>query len=596
MTILRYVSPSGSDANSGLASGQAWATLAFAKSQIRDLIAADPTDDISLVLAAGRHAITAPLDFDERDSGTYPGSVVWRAAVGTTPVISGGVVVGNGVDSWTLHDAPNNIWVADFAGTEFRQLYVNGIRCYRARRVGGLEAGVATSIGFNTTDEVTDFDNPADIEFGFRKDWYESQIKVASVVASTSITMANPAQSWYLTFGNNNSIRLPTWIENAYEILEANADPATFYLDRTTDKVYLIPPAGVSNPNSATVIAPQLEVLATCDGADNIQFEGISFEHATWLPTNGGFVEVQAGLVADAYLSGSTYTYDKIVYYGQLQQANIIVRNSRNVTFNRCQIRRMGSHGLFLDDGALTTKLIGCVITDCSGHGVVLGTGYSCFAIDPPTDTLIDNCVIHDVAVEFLGCIGICGFYPRGTTIRHCDIADLPYSGISIGLGWTRKHHYRTSPNAGNRVLNCRIRDVMQTMDDGGGIYTNGPQRDTLLQGNYITGIPATNGVGIYLDEGSQRIDVNRNVVADCTKWFKHHRALGDITTTNNHSDTLNYEVVARDVQGDSDYNGATAYVYSVPTIFDPDSPGSAQQRIILDAGLEAEYEDLLDE
>ena len=112
-------------------------------------------------------------------------------------------------------------------------------------------------------------------------------------------------------------------------------------------------------------------------------------------------------------------------------------------------------------------------------------------------------------------------------------------------------------------------------MDDGGGVYTNGPQRDTLVQGNYITGIPSTNGVGIYLDEGSQ---------------------LGDITTTNNYSDTLNYEVVARAVQADGDYNGATAYVYSVPTIFDPDHPSSAQQRIILDAGLEAEYEDLLDE
>ncbi len=135
----------------------------------------------------------------ERPSGTYPGSVVWRAAVGTTPVISGGVVVGNGVDSWTLHDAPNNIWVADFAGTEFRQLYVNGIRCYRARRVGGLEAGVATSIGFNTTDEVTDFDNLQDVEIVFRLQWRETKVRVESAVSNTSLKSTSSQVNGNLT-------------------------------------------------------------------------------------------------------------------------------------------------------------------------------------------------------------------------------------------------------------------------------------------------------------------------------------------------------------------------------------------------------------
>jgi hypothetical protein len=595
MTVTRYVNTNGSNAFNGTSSALAWATVAHAKTQIRSLIASNPTEDYVIILGDGRHAVTEELAFTELDSPRYPGTVTWKAASGASPVISGGVPI----TTWTLHDAGNNIWVADFAASEFRQLYVNGVRCRRARRNSGLTGSpTATATGFNTNDVVTTYANPSAIEFGFRKPglWFESRIAVSSVVASTSVTMTDPTQSWYIAFGDIHVARLPTWIENAYEILVAEADPGTFYLNTVTDKVYLIPPTGVTNPNSATVIAPQLQSLLTVTDARRINFENIAFEHATWLPTNGGLIEVQAMLISDAYLSGSTYTYDKIVYYGQLTAGNCKVSDSRDINFTRCKFQKMGSHGLHIADGSEDIKLVGTIVRDCSAHGVVLGTGYTAFAIDPPTNVLIDNCVVSDIGVEFPGAVGICDYYPRALTISHCDISDLPYSGISVGLGWTRKHHYRTTPNAGYRILNNRIRDVVQIMDDGGGVYTNGPSRSSLIQGNYITGVPAANGIGIYLDEGSQRIGVNRNVVADCTKWFKHHRALGDITTTGNHSDTLDYEFVARDTQLDGDYNGAAAYVYSQPTIFDPDNVGSAQQRIMLDAGLEAAYEDLLDE
>ena len=51
-------------------------------------------------------------------------------------------------------------------------------------------------------------------------------------------------------------------------------------------------------------------------------------------------------------------------------------------------------------------------------------------------NTIADD-YIHDVAVQYLGGVGIWVGYTTGTIITHNQIDDVPYTAISIGwAGW----------------------------------------------------------------------------------------------------------------------------------------------------------------
>ena len=63
------------------------------------------------------------------------------------------------------------------------------------------------------------------------------------------------------------------------------------------------------------------------------------------------------------------------------------------------------------------------------------------------------------------------------------DIADTPYTGITVGWGWgTAREKF------GNiRISKNRIHNVMQTLTDGGHIYTLGNMPGSVISENYMT-------------------------------------------------------------------------------------------------------------
>jgi Fibronectin type III domain len=89
--IVLYVAPDGDDANPGTADRPV-RSLARARDLVRGLNQ-NMTGDIVVRLADGTYRLPAPLRLDARDSGTNGHDVVYRAAPGTRPVISGGVPV-----------------------------------------------------------------------------------------------------------------------------------------------------------------------------------------------------------------------------------------------------------------------------------------------------------------------------------------------------------------------------------------------------------------------------------------------------------------------------------------------------------------------
>ncbi|TWT55856.1 hypothetical protein KOR42_26670 [Thalassoglobus neptunius] len=73
------------------------------------------------------------------------------------------------------------------------------------------------------------------------------------------------------------------------------------------------------------------------------------------------------------------------------------------------------------------------------------------------------------------------------------------------------------TPAAANVIRNNRIAFVMQTLSDGGGIYTLGRQPDSFLEGNNIHDVPLNAGRaesnGMFLDEGTTGFTIRGNTI-----------------------------------------------------------------------------------
>ena len=129
-----YVSPAGDDANPGTQE-RPLATIGGARDAVRG-VNRNMTGDIVVILAGGMYSIAEPIVFDHRDSGTGGHKIVYRAADGQEPVLSGG----RAITGWRP-DADGR-WKASTTLSNFRQLYVDGKRAVRAR--GECAAGRGT--------------------------------------------------------------------------------------------------------------------------------------------------------------------------------------------------------------------------------------------------------------------------------------------------------------------------------------------------------------------------------------------------------------------------------------------------------------------
>src|SRR5262245_25381123 len=87
-----YVSPTGSDTNPGTSASAPLKTVGKAQQVVRGLVAGQ-TGDVTVSLADGVYPLSSALSLDSGDSGTGGHNVVWTAAAGAHPVLSGGIAL-----------------------------------------------------------------------------------------------------------------------------------------------------------------------------------------------------------------------------------------------------------------------------------------------------------------------------------------------------------------------------------------------------------------------------------------------------------------------------------------------------------------------
>jgi hypothetical protein len=337
----------------------------------------------------------------------------------------------------------------------------------------------------------------------------------------------------------------PFYFVNALEFLD---EPGEWYLDYKAGLVYYWPRAD-EDMTTAQVVAPRLETLVCFQGSmdrpvHDIEFKGLSFEDSTWMrPTQEGNVPLQLGQYFEqpAYrIEGGVPEFaglDNLGWTGRPPAAVYLAGASR-IRLERCRFRNTASAALDLHYATRDDQIIGCVFHGIGGNGVQIGRfseqgleAHLPYRVSDERELSLNdrvaNSYFRDCGNEDWGSTAIAAGFPRGLTIEHNEIVDLPYSGISVGWGWT------TLENAmrDNKILYNRIHAYMQRMGDGGGIYVLSNQTPSEIRGNYIFDLRrSANGdpsVMIYLDEGSSGFLVKDNLT-EKNMFFRNRNGAGN--------------------------------------------------------------------
>jgi ricin-type beta-trefoil lectin protein len=579
-TTTVYASPTGTGTTCSSAQP---CSLAGAQAAVRSLNDA-MSDDIVVQLADGVYRLSAPFRLTAEDSGTNGHRVVWQAAPSAHPAISGA----RAVTGWTQADAGRNIWRADVgAGTDTRQLYVNGAIATRARTSVNRSDFTATTTGLRFSNGALSYlNNLADqsrIQLESVGSFTDRYVSVQSI-GGNFITMQQP--SW-----NNNTFGYdtfttphragPLYLTNAYEFLDS---PGEWYLNRGTGALYYIPAAG-QNMSTVSVELPTLQSLVNVGGtydspAHHVAFSGITFTGTSWTgPSSGqGYADQQTG----AYLAGNwnwpalTACQEGCTQFEATRPnwsqmpAAVQVSAANNITFSGSQFVNLGqtaigigndanAHASGVGLGASNITVTGSEIARSSAGGIVVG-GVRADAHHPGDqrmvnrDITISNNRIHDLGVEYRGTVSVLTTYVTNATVSHNEVYNMPYSGMSVGFGWganepggsnqyANRGLYNYQPRyttattaANNRLIGNYIHDVMQQTTDGGCIYTLSWNPGAVINGNYCL---RTNGwFGLYFDEGSKYYAATNNVFSSVGTWATANywggENMGNFTVTGN--------------------------------------------------------------
>lgn len=524
--LILYVSTAGNDAWSGKLDGPnhtatdgPFATVARARDEIRKLnkLGALPAG-ATVMIGGGTYYLPETLTFGLEDSGSLNAPIVYKAYPGEKPMLSGGRVISGLKETKLAGQRAWQVQLPDVSGAGyFHQLFaqrkgeayytrrfrpmkgmlvVAGLTFSPARKTAAHRAAQQDFIYF--PGDLKDCANLSDVEVVALHSWSASRLKIKSldtennVVTFTSVPTFKIG-AWY------RDERNPYYVENVKEELK---QPGQWYLDRPTGVLTYLPLPGETLANT-TLVAPRLEKLVVVKGdadkgalVDNLSFEGLTFAHTDWAAPDEG--------------------YD--VSQGQpMLPAAIEMTGAQRCGLRGCVVTDTGAYGVGLGLGCKECFVTGSYLYDLGGGGVKVGDCSMAQGAEfplLPTDNVVENNTILHTGVSHFSANGIwCGIV-RGTKIRHNEVAYNPYTGIACGWCWGPQ---KTSCG-GNIIESNHVHDVMQLVQDGGGIYTLGWQPGTVIRGNLIhdnhmSPFACANGqCGLYFDEGSSDFLVEDNV------------------------------------------------------------------------------------
>jgi len=565
-----YVSPSGSDDNDG-SFNHPFKTISKAKRFAASLN--DGTYDINVYLRGGTYFLDETITFTAQDGGKGGKTIRYLAYHNEKPIISGG----KRITGWSLHDSEKNIYKAENVNFNFRQLYINDTKALRAlqvpsnnkysQRIIKAYREETTVDGYTypaksiTMDKslTSNWNNLQDVEIKVLTAWTENIMRISSIttIGNRSVILVQEPEATRVFnrphpdingYSHENTTAFVFYFENAYEFIDEDNE---WYLDRKTNTLYFKAPMGF-DMNSADVIAPKVETLISIEGTldepvKNLEFHGITFAHSNWTrPSEEGAIGGQASQYV------LTSSLDNVIGVYR-PPAAVYVKCAENIIFERNKFHFLGSTGLDFHYGTSNCSIIGNVFSEISGNGINVGKFVRDDLIDyhdvyNPSDMrevctncLISNNYLTKIGTDYDGSVGIAAGYPRQITITHNTLSHMPYTGISVGYGWTNKDN----PMNGNVISYNHIHHVNEVVCDGAAIYTLSKQPNSEISKNYIHDIYRKEWhdygcAGIYLDEQTSGYTVFDNVMINTPSIWQNR------TGTNNlyNNGAMNTQVI----------------------------------------------------
>ena len=572
-----WISPKGSDFNDGTRQSPK-ATLTSALRQAREWRRTEDNriqGGITIYMEGGTYAFHEPVFIRPEDSGTKESPTIIRSVGDEKVILSGGI----SINGWKKQ---GKVWVADvpaFNGRplDFRQLWVNGKKAVRARDVEDFEK-MNRICSVDEKNEILYvpavsirrlIDNKGNLkakyaEMVLHQMWCVANLRIRSVEVqgdSAAIRFHQPESRiqfehpWprpmVTTDGHNSAF----YLTNARELQDV---PGEWYHDIDARKVYYYPREG-EKMQEAEVIVPAVETLVRVEGTldrpvRHIRFEKITFSYTTWMrPSEKGHVPLQAGMyLTDGYRIDPkmqrNYLNHPLDNQGWLGRPAAAVRvvAARQIDFERCRFEHLGSTGLDYEEAVQGGVVRGCLFRDIAGNGLLVGS-FSPAAhethlpYDPAdrrevcTQQQINNCYFTEIGNEDWGCLAIAAGYVGDVNIEHNEISEVPYSGISLGWGWTQTVNCMRN----NRVHANLIHHYAKHMYDVAGIYTLGSQPKSYVTENCVHSIYKPGYVHdpnhwfyLYTDEGSSFITVRDNWT-EGEKYLQNANGPGNVWENN---------------------------------------------------------------
>ncbi len=311
------------------------------------------------------------------------------------------------------------------------------------------------------------------------------------------------------------------YIEN---IPECFKNPGEWYLDRADGMLYYLPKGG-QTAESISVWAPTLDILVDISGTSEEQVENIRFRNLDFMCSRGEY-ESKAGMS------------DDMIPFASDGQSVVNARGAVNMKFAHscgfegCSFRNLGVHAVTINEGCDGIKIDNCKFYDIGAGGVKI-FGAKAADEQPTHHNTIINCDISHCGRRYTAGCGILVCNSSCNEIFKNNINNINYSGISVGWTWG----YSEGDSRDNIIKGNHIHTIGDgRLSDMGGIYLLGRQRGTIVSENIIHDVFCRHygGWGIYTDEGSCFVTVEKNIVYK-TKSGCYHQHYGcDVVVRNN--------------------------------------------------------------
>ncbi len=594
-----YVSPDGRDSWSG---DVAEPTMDGTDGPLQSIVASrdvlrgrrtqgEQMEPVTVWLRGGDYPVTEPLTFEPQDSGP----ITYASYPGEDAVITSAVTI-EGRETTTIHG--QTAWVTDVSEhleqkSYFRSLFVNGERRGRPRlpkkdffwmadvpdislEDSGLFDG---SRRFEAKEgDLAAWSDIQDADIVVMHFWVDDRMPIESYDPKTRM-LTSSRKSIFALKDDWSGRWAKYYVDNVFEAL---TEPGEWYLHRRQGKLYYLPLPGETLTNTTITVPSALQLLRLAGDpvaeryVEFLQFKDLTFRHTDWTHASGlpvWYDPYRAPRECRRRDSWKPFIEhngtDPNTDYATVPQGAIhlpgaiFLEGARHCALENCRVENIGWYGIDLGEGCVNNSLTHNTISDMGAGGIKMDGGDHTSLMGRRTghNRISDN-HIHGGGKIAGASTGIILVHAFGNYVGHNHIHDMLYTGISCGWVWG----YAENVSRDNTIEKNHIHDIGQgILSDMGGIYCLGVQPGTVVRGNLIHDVTASNygGIGIYLDEGSSHMVIEDNIVYNVsTNGYEQH--FGRENMVRNNVFALAGESPVQNTKGPREQKGTGRYSFTL--------------------------------